>query len=92
MQFDGNYEIDRLPVGRRYKVYAEPLGGAVAPSEVSNALVTLCRNATTDPGWPPLQGCVVPNVDTAFHHAYAAWTLPFTKIAGRLGKASDLKA
>ncbi len=65
-QFDGNYEIDRLPVGRSYKVYAEPLDGAVAPSEVSNALVTLCRNATTDPGWPPMQGCVVPSVDTAF--------------------------
>jgi hypothetical protein len=65
-QFDGNYEIDRLPVGRSYKVYAEPLDGAVAPSEVSNALVTLCRNATTDLGWPPLQSCVVPSVDTAF--------------------------
>jgi hypothetical protein len=65
-QFDGNYEIDRLPVGRSYKIYAEPLDGAVAPSEVSNALVTLCRNATTDPGWPPMQGCVVPSVDTAF--------------------------
>jgi len=65
-QFDGNYEIDRLPVGRSYTVYAEPLDGAVAPSEVSNALVTLCRNATTDPGWPPMQGCVVPSVDTAF--------------------------
>jgi Matrixin len=66
VQFDGNYEIDRLAVGRSYKIYAEPLDGAVAPSEVSNALVTLCRNATTDPGWPPLQGCVVPQVDTAF--------------------------
>lgn len=32
-QFDGNYEIDRLPVGRSYKVYAEPLDGAVAPAE-----------------------------------------------------------
>jgi hypothetical protein len=42
------------------------LGDAIAPSDVSNALVTLCRNATTDPGWPPLQGCVVTNVDTAF--------------------------
>jgi hypothetical protein len=66
VQFDGNYEIDRLPVGRSYKVYAEPLDGTVAPSEASNALVTLCRNATTDPGWPPLQGRIVPSVDTAF--------------------------
>jgi hypothetical protein len=66
VQFDGNYEVDRLPVGRSYKVYPEPLDGAVAPPEVSNAPVTPCRNATTDPGWPPLQGCIVPSVDTAF--------------------------
>lgn len=66
VQFDGNYEIDRLPVNRSYKIYAEPLDGAVTPSDVTNALVTLCRNATTDPGWPPLQGCVVPDVDTMF--------------------------
>jgi hypothetical protein len=66
VQFDGNYELDQLPLGRSYIIYAEPLDGAVAPSEVSNALVSLCRNATTDPGWPPLQGCVVPPVDTAF--------------------------
>jgi hypothetical protein len=78
-------------------IYAEPLGGAVAPSEVSNALVTLCRNATTDPGWPPLQGGVVPSVDTAFTTRNAALTLPFAMIAiqmmaVRLGKASGLKA
>jgi hypothetical protein len=66
VQFDGNYEIDQLPLGRSYKIYAEPLDGAVAPSEVSNALVSLCRNSMTDPGWPPLQGCVVPPVNTAF--------------------------
>jgi hypothetical protein len=65
-QFDGNYEIDRLPVGRSYTVYAEPLNGAVDPSQVSNATASLCRNPTTDPGWPPLQGCVVPVVDTSF--------------------------
>lgn len=66
VQFDGNYEIDGLPVGLSYKIYAEPLDGAVGPSEVTNALVTLCRNVSTDPGWPPLQSCVVPAVDTAF--------------------------
>jgi len=66
VQFDGNYLIAHLPVGKSYAVYAEPLDGAVAPSEVSNALVTVCRNATTDPGWPPAQGCVVPPVNTQF--------------------------
>jgi len=66
VQFDGNYEIDRLPVGQSYTVYAEPLNGAVDPSQVSNATASLCRNPTTDPGWPPLQGCVVPAVETSF--------------------------
>lgn len=66
VQFDGNYQISHLPLGKSYSVYAEPLDGAVAPAEVSNALVTLCRNATTDPGWPPTQGCVVPPVNTQF--------------------------
>jgi hypothetical protein len=65
-QFDGNYEIDRLPVGRSYTLYAEPLNGAVDPSQVSNATASLCRNPATDPGWPPLQGCVVPAVETSF--------------------------
>lgn len=65
-QFDGTYEIDALAVGHSYTVYAEALNGAVDPSQVSNAIDSLCRNATTDPGWPPLQGCVVPAVNTGF--------------------------
>jgi hypothetical protein len=64
-QFDGSYEINGLAVGHNYTVYAEPLNGAVEPSQINNALVPLCRNATTDAGWPPLQGCVVPAVDTS---------------------------
>jgi matrixin len=60
-KFDGTYQIGALAVNHTYKIYAEPLNGAVGPAEVSNALVSLCRNPTTDPGWPPLQSCVVPN-------------------------------
>ena len=66
VQFDGSYLIAHLPVGHSYAVYAEPLDGAVSPSDVSNALVTLCRNATTDPGWPPTQSCMVPPVNLEF--------------------------
>lgn len=66
VQFDGSYLISHLPLGKSYSLYAEPLDGAVGPSEVSNALVTLCRNATTDPGWPPAQGCVAPPVNVQF--------------------------
>jgi hypothetical protein len=65
-QFDGTYLLAHLPVGRSYSVYAEPLDGVVLPANVSPALVTLCRNATTDPGWPPAQACVVPAVDQQF--------------------------
>ncbi len=66
VQFDGSYELDGLATGRSYKIYVEPLNGAVMPSEISNAVYSVCRNATTDPGWPPLQSCVVPTVETQF--------------------------
>jgi len=65
-QFDGTYEIAGLSVGHSYTVYAEALNGAVDPSQFDNAIVSLCRNAVTDPGWPPLQGCVVPAINTSF--------------------------
>lgn len=65
-QFDGSYEIERLPVGQSYNVYAEPLDGTVVPAQVNPAIASLCRNATTDAGWPPLQACVVPTADTSF--------------------------
>jgi hypothetical protein len=67
-QFDGSYRFQRLAVGpaQSYKIYAEPLNGAADPSTVSNAIRTLCRNLTTDPGWPSSAACVVPPVDTSF--------------------------
>jgi len=66
VQFDGTYALEHLPVAHSYNVYAEPLDGAVSPSEVNNALATLCRNSTTDPGWPAAQACVVPPVNREF--------------------------
>jgi Matrixin len=65
-QFDGTYELDHLPIGRSYTVYAEPLDGVVSPAQITPAIATLCRNPTTDPGWPPLQACVVPAAITSF--------------------------
>jgi Matrixin len=62
-QFDGTYEIDHLALGASYAIYAEPLNGAVDPSQITPATAALCRNSTTDPGWPPLLGCTVPTVD-----------------------------
>ena len=66
VQFDGTYVIEHLPVGHSYYVYAEPLDGAVSPADVNQALDTLCRNSTTDPGWPSSQACVVPTVNQEF--------------------------
>jgi hypothetical protein len=65
-RFDGSYTLERLLVGHGYTVYAEPLNGVVAPAPIGPAIVSLCRNSTTDAGWPPLQGCVVPAVDLSF--------------------------
>jgi len=65
-QFDGTYEIGRLPVGHSYQAYAEPLDNTVYPSLVSPTTASLCRNPTTDAGWPPLQACLVPAVNTSF--------------------------
>ncbi|HTT34096.1 MAG TPA: matrixin family metalloprotease [Methylomirabilota bacterium] len=65
-QFDGTYLISSLPVGSSYTVYGEALNGAADASQFSNATASLCRNVTTDAGWPPLQSCVVPSVDISF--------------------------
>jgi hypothetical protein len=64
--FDGTNEISHLRVGHTYQVYAEPLDNTVYPSLVSPATSSLCRNPTTDAGWPPLQACMVPAVNTSF--------------------------
>ncbi len=64
--FDGSYSIERLPVGRSYRVFVEPLDGPVSPSHVLGATQALCRNATTDPGWPAPFACTVPPIYTNF--------------------------
>jgi hypothetical protein len=43
-----------------YTIYAEPLDGAVDPSQMANAIQILCRNATADAGWAAQSRCVVP--------------------------------
>jgi len=58
LKFDGSFDIERLPVGHSYLVYAEPLVGLAAPSDFSNALNDLCASAAP--------ACTVPVVDTNF--------------------------
>ena len=53
-QPERTYKIDGLAVGHSYTVYAEALNAAVDPSQFENAIVSLCRNTVSDPGWPPL--------------------------------------
>ncbi len=64
--FDGAYALERLATGHNYFVYAEPLNGVVDPSQIGNATTSLCRNSSTDGGWPILQSCVMPLVNVSF--------------------------
>jgi hypothetical protein len=57
LQFDGSFDIERLPVGRSYMVYAEPLTGVVTPADFSEALSDLCSSGA----------CTTPAVDTDFN-------------------------
>jgi hypothetical protein len=59
-QFDGSFDIERLPVGRNYTIYAEPLVGLASPGDFSIALDDLCSSGSaTD--------CATPTVDTGFN-------------------------
>ena len=61
-QFDGAFSLQRLPVGatQSYQIYAEPLDGPVVLGNVIYNSTSLCRNSTTDPGWPTQFACAVP--------------------------------
>ena len=59
-QFDGSFSIQRLPVGRNYMIYAEPLTGIATPGNFSDVLGGLC--ATSGSG-----SCHVPQVNTNFN-------------------------
>jgi hypothetical protein len=54
------------PMGQSDQVYAAPQNGAADPSQVSNAVFTRCRNATTDSRWPAAMSCPVPTANTEF--------------------------
>lgn len=43
-QFDGSFDIERLPVGRNYMIYVEPLNGLAAPGDFSESLADLCSS------------------------------------------------
>lgn len=59
-QFDGSYDIEHLPVGHSYRLYAEPLDGLVTPANVSNAINGPCALGAGSP-------CTTPAVNTTFN-------------------------
>jgi hypothetical protein len=59
-QFDGSYDIERLPVGRDYWIYAEPVVGLAQPGDFSGALRDVCSTASGS-------SCNAPAVDTNFN-------------------------
>ncbi len=66
--FDGSYAFVSLPVSatQSYQIYVEPFTGPEDPSDVASSLASLCRNASTDLGWPAQFACTVPAVNTNF--------------------------
>jgi hypothetical protein len=58
-RFDGTYVLERLPVGRSYRLYVEPLDGPTGAAQISNALDSLCRTGTNN-------SCTVPQPNTSF--------------------------
>ena len=60
LQFDGSYEIERIPINHNYKIYAEPLEGLVTPANLSDPLLSLC-------GPPSAPSCTAPAANTNFN-------------------------
>jgi hypothetical protein len=59
-QFDGSYDLERLPVGHNYWIYAEPLVGLAQPGDFSGALGKVCSGGSGS-------ACTPPVVDTNFN-------------------------
>ncbi len=57
--FDGSFQIERLPVGRSYKIYVEPFDGLASPGTIESGISGLCRSNVTPP-------CTTPVVNTNF--------------------------
>lgn len=60
LQFDGSFNIERLPVGHTYMLYAEPLDGLAAPGDFGHALGALCPQSGSS-------ACTLPPVNTNFN-------------------------
>jgi hypothetical protein len=59
-QFDGSFDLERLPIGHAYNLYAEPLLGLALPGDFSNVFTGLCLSSVAPT-------CTVPPVNTNFN-------------------------
>jgi hypothetical protein len=59
-QFDGSFDLERLPVTRSYVIYAEPLDGLATAGDFINALGDICSSSAATV-------CVTPAVNTNFN-------------------------
>ena len=59
-QFDGAFDLERLPLGRNYNLYAEPLSGLALPADFIDALGDLCSMDVTP-------ACATPAVNATFN-------------------------
>ncbi len=66
--FDGSYTIAALAAStsQSYQIYVEPFTSVEDSGDVANSTASLCRNASTDAGWPAISSCTVPTVTTNF--------------------------
>jgi hypothetical protein len=59
-QFDGSFDIERLPLTHSYNLYAEPLVGLALPADFSFVLAGLCSNTIAPT-------CATPAANTNFN-------------------------
>jgi hypothetical protein len=52
-QFDGSFDLERLPVGHNYNLYAEPLVGLAVPGDFSELFTGLCSSSVAPTCTPP---------------------------------------
>lgn len=58
MNYDGTYDIQRLPIGHNYTVYAEPLVGLATPVDFSDIFAGLCGDSSN---------CTAPTINPNFN-------------------------
>jgi hypothetical protein len=61
VNYDGTYDIQRLPIGHNYEVYAEPLVGLATPENFGGVFAGVCGSASS---------CTAPALNTNFNPSF----------------------